>query len=65
MCQSSSEYSAAFLLSWGANVNKVEKIEGQTALHRVSNAKIARKLLMAGADRSIRDKKGNLPHESA
>ncbi|KAL4449233.1 hypothetical protein ABPG74_015615 [Tetrahymena malaccensis] len=62
---SDSEYACQFLISWGADVNKQDIIERQTPLHIVTDTRIARRLLIAGAEKNIMDKRGNLPYELA
>ncbi len=54
----STENAALFLISWGADINKQDKEIGMTPLHLSSisgSVKIAKKLLIKGADRTIKD----------
>jgi ankyrin repeat protein len=67
-CVTGGEETVRTLLGWGADVNRVTGVQRVTALHmaaRRGNASVARILLEAGADPSVRDKRGETPLERA
>lgn len=54
------ENSVEALISWGAEVDRVEELHGMTPLHYAvlsGNRKVVKSLIMAKADRFIRNKK--------
>ncbi|CAK79451.1 unnamed protein product (macronuclear) [Paramecium tetraurelia] len=65
----SGSYNAVnFLISWNANLNLQDTDTSVTPLHLATmqaNSRIVRKLLMKGADRSIKDSNGKTPLDLA
>lgn len=69
-----SEFAVQFLLSWVSQLKDSKRIinqrdmEGMTALHLAAmtgNARIAKKLVLKGADKRIKDNKGATPAQEA
>ena len=66
-CISGSKNAVDILLDLGANINAVDN-DGNNCLHYAVNSKnesLLKKLLVRGADKNIRNKKGQLPYDLA
>lgn len=67
-CYSASEKAVAALIAWGAEMDGQEHVHGATPLHLAviaGSARIVKWLLIAGCDRSIRNKSGQTARDLA